>query len=241
MAERIVSFGMILPRPIGAVILDMDGTLHDTEIVYHRALKQAVASVGFSVTDGFCDSLTGIPGKECDLMLQDHLGPDFPLAACNRRFVACRDDILSGGVPLKPGAVEWLDYLAAERIPTAVATSASRATAERHLAQSGLRERLSVVVTRSDVARGKPYPDVFLAAAAVLDVDPVNCLAVEDSVNGIKAAYDAGMMSIMVPDLLVPTADVRRMCVHVVSDLFEVRHITSMHWRPQQAQGSVSL
>jgi len=221
---------MILPSPISAVILDMDGTLHDTEAVYHLALKRAVVAVGFSVSDGFCQSLIGIPGKECDLILQEHLGPSFPLAECNRLYVEHRDGLLSEGIPLKPGAVELLDYLSAEGIPTAVATSATRRSAELHLGRSGLRARLCAVVTRDDVERGKPYPDLFLAAAKALDADPATCLAVEDSIHGIRAAYDAGMMAIMVPDLLLPTADVRLMCVHVAADLHEVREIASKYW-----------
>ncbi|MEF2072537.1 HAD family hydrolase [Consotaella aegiceratis] len=219
-----------LRNPIGAVILDMDGTLHDTEIVYYRALKHAVAATGFSASDSLCRSLIGIPGKECDLILQEHFGSSFPFAECNRLFAEHRDDLLSQGVPLKPGAVELLDDLVAEGIPTAVATSSSRRTAESHLARSGLRNRLATLVTRDDVERGKPYPDLFLTAARMLNILPTACLAVEDSVAGIRAAHSAGMMVVMVPDLVAPTADIRALCVHVASDLHEVREIAVKHW-----------
>jgi beta-phosphoglucomutase-like phosphatase (HAD superfamily) len=89
----------------------MDGTLHDTEVVYHLALKRAVAAVGFEVSDSFCHSLIGIPGTESDLMLQEHLGPSFPFAECDRLYGEYRDSLFAESTPLKTGAVELLDYL----------------------------------------------------------------------------------------------------------------------------------
>jgi HAD superfamily hydrolase (TIGR01509 family) len=213
---------MILPRRLSAVILDMDGTLHDTETVYHAALKQAVSAVGFAVTDAFCHSLIGIPGPESDLMLREHLGPDFPFADYDRHYKQYRDQALSTGVPLKAGAVELVDALVRGGLKTAVATSASRNAANLHLGRSGLGDRLQVVVTRDDVARGKPFPDLFLRAAERLAVSPRDCLAVEDSINGVRAAHAAGMMPVMVPDLIQPNGEVRAMCVRVAPDLHEV-------------------
>jgi HAD superfamily hydrolase (TIGR01509 family) len=216
---------MTLPNPADAVILDMDGTLHDTEWVYHLALKRAVAAVGFAVSDSFCHSLIGIPGRECDLLLQEHLGPDFPFAECDRLYAGHREDLLAEGIRLKSGALELLDFLAARGLPAAVATSASRHAAELHLGRSGLRARLPVVVTRDDVAHGKPHPDLFLEAARAIRVPPGRCLAVEDSFNGIRAAYAAGMMAVMVPDLLTPTPEIRALCVEILSDLHAVRRL----------------
>jgi HAD superfamily hydrolase (TIGR01509 family) len=218
---------MTLPNAVDAVILDMDGTLHDTEWVYHRALKQAVAAVGFSVSDSFCHSLIGIPGAECDRMLREHLGPDFPFAACDSLYAAHREALLADGIRLKPGVLELLDLLALRGLPAAVATSANRGAAERQLGRSGLRARLPVVVTRDDVERGKPHPDLFLEAARAIGVAPGRCLAVEDSFSGIRAAHAAGMMAVMVPDLLTPTPEVRALCVAIVVDLHAVRRLIS--------------
>jgi len=216
---------MTLPNTVDAVILDMDGTLHDTEWVYHRALKLAVAAVGFAVSDSFCHSLIGIPGRECDELLREHLGPDFPFDACDLLYAEHRERLLADGIPLKPGVPELLDFLAGENLPAAVATSASRHAAEQHLGLSGLRARLPVVVTRDDVAHGKPHPDLFLSAARAIGADPARCLAVEDSFNGIRAAHAAGMMAVMVPDLLTPTAEMRALCVAILSDLHAVRQL----------------
>jgi HAD superfamily hydrolase (TIGR01509 family) len=220
---------MTLPKPLSAVVLDMDGTLHDTEGLYHATLKQAVQAVGFAVTDEFCHSLIGIPGAECNAMLREHLGPDFPFADYHRRYLEQLDRAFATTIPLKTGASELLEALTRQGLKMAVATSASRRSAETQLARSGLRTHLPVVVTRDDVARGKPYPDLFLRAASLLDVVPEECLAVEDSLNGIRAAHAAGMMPVMVPDLLVPTAEIRAMCVRIALDLHEVQALIDAH------------
>lgn len=220
---------MTLRNTLRAVILDMDGTLHDTECVYHVAVQQAVQSVGFSVTEAFCHSLIGIPGKECDAMLCEHLGAGFPYAEYRRFYLEHIDRSLAATIPLKPGAVELLQSLAQRGLKTAVATSATRHSAELQLSRSGLRAHLPVVVTRDDVARGKPHPDLFLHAAALLGVPPETCLAVEDSLNGIRAAHAAGMMPVMVPDLLEPTEEIRAICVRIALDLHEVRTLLEEH------------
>lgn len=220
---------MPFPARISAVVFDMDGTLHDTESVYHAALKDAVAAVGFAVTDAFCHSLIGIPGPENDAMLRAHLGPGFPYAEFYRRYEEHRAQRLDAVFPLKPGVPEVLAMLRAHDIAVAVATSASRHAAERDLRRSGLRDEFAVVVTRDDVARGKPYPDVFLRAAALLRVPPQECLAVEDSFNGIRAAHAAGMMPVMVPDLLSPNEEMRMRCAHIAMDLHDLRGLIADH------------
>lgn len=218
---------MKFPNRIGAVVLDMDGTLHDTEAHYHAALKKAVEAVGFVITDAFCHSLIGIPGPESDAMLRAHLGPGFPFAEYGRLYDRHLELSLARGIPLKPGARELLQALVQRHLRVAVATSASRRAAEHHLALSGLRDAFRIVVTRDDVAHGKPHPDLFLQAAMLLGVPPAECVAVEDSFNGIRAAHAAGMMPVMVPDLLIPTDEIRAMCVHVAVDLHELMSLVA--------------
>jgi len=218
---------MRLPKPLKAVILDMDGTLHDTEPVYHAALRKAVAAVGFSVTEGFVHSLIGIPGKETDEMLKAHLGPEFPFDTYDRLYDEYCEALLAEGVRLKPGVTELLDLLDERRLPVAIATSASRRAATLHLMRSGLGARITRVVTRDDVTRGKPHPDPFLAAARLVGAAPEHCLAVEDSFNGVRAAHAAGMMAVMVPDILVPTEEIRALCVTVAADLHAVRGLVA--------------
>ncbi len=113
----------------------------------------------------------------------------------------------------------------------AVATSATRRSADRNLGRSGLLRYFPVVVTRDDVARGKPHPDLFLRAAELLDVPPEECLAVEDLFNGIRAAHGAGMMPVLVPDLLSPTEEIRALCVRIAPDLHGLRALLAEYGR----------
>ncbi|MDZ4317899.1 MAG: HAD family phosphatase, partial [Phenylobacterium sp.] len=123
---------------------------------------------------------------------------------------------------LKAGVIELLDLLDETALPRGIATSSRHQDAEHHLATQDLRQRFHTVVAQGDYARGKPNPDPFLTAAARLGVAPEFCLALEDSHNGVRAAAAAGMMTIMVPDLLDPTEEMRSLCIRIARDLHEV-------------------
>jgi HAD superfamily hydrolase (TIGR01509 family) len=208
---------------IEAVLLDMDGTLLDTERVYLESVTMALGKLGY--TEGVValgHAMVGIPGAECEIMLREHYGDDFPLADLTTAFVATRDAMFRAGIPLKPGAVELLDALQAAGYPLAIVTSSSRRTADEHLALAGIRARFETVLTRDDVARGKPSPDLYLLAASRFALEPRCCLAIEDSNPGVAAAYAAGAITIMVPDIVPPTEDSRGKCAAVLPDLNSV-------------------
>src|SRR6202011_5385800 len=123
----------------------------------------------------------------------------------------------------KLGALELLDTLDQFRLPRAIATSSFRRTVERHLTAHNLMGRFEEIVGHGDYERGKPAPDPFLKAAERLGVEPSLCLALEDSHNGVRSAPSAGMMTVMVPDLLDPTDEIRGLCTFIARDLHEVR------------------
>jgi HAD superfamily hydrolase (TIGR01509 family) len=205
---------------VGAVLLDMDGTLLDTERVYFDSLVAALNSNGYTDdTVALCQAMVGLPGPDCEAMLHARYGEGFPLAEISRAFIANRDEILAAGVPLKHGAVELLDALQAAQCPMAIVTSSSQRTAEAHLQLAGIRHRFETVLTRDDVMRGKPSPDLYLLAASRFGLKPEQCVAVEDSNHGVTAAHAAGAITIMVPDMVTPTDESRARCVAVVSDL----------------------
>ena len=104
-------------------------------------------------------------------------------------------------------------------LPAALCTSSSHRAVERHLGGTGVLERLQAVVAQGDYARSKPSPDPYLTAAARLGLAAADCLAVEDSPNGLRSAHAAGCVTVMVPDLVHPTDEVRKLCDLVVSDL----------------------
>src|SRR6202030_2136360 len=115
--------------------------------------------------------------------------------------------------------LELLDLLDRLRMPRAIATSSSHPTIDHHLSACDLKGRFDAMVGRGDYERGKPAPDPYLRAAELLGIEPHHCLALEDSFNGVRSASSAGMMTIMVPDLLEPTDDIRRLCTMIATDL----------------------
>jgi HAD superfamily hydrolase (TIGR01509 family) len=205
---------------LAAVLLDMDGTLLDTEKVYLQSTFAALNACGYSdgVTE-LCHAMIGIPGPECERMLRNHFGDGFPVDDVNRAFAAHCAEIFEAGLSLKPGAIALLDALDAARMPKAIVTSSSRRTADRHLSLAGIGDRFDAILTRDDVDRGKPSPDLYLLAAARMGAPPRACLAIEDSNPGVAAAHAAGAITIMVPDIVQPSDESRQRCHAVLPDL----------------------
>jgi len=219
-ASDISGFDVTGEWNVSAVLLDMDGTLLDTEKVYFESLIAALHACGYrDDVVALCHAMVGLPGADCERMLLDRYGDDFPLAEINKAFAARRDELFGAGLPLKHGTIELLDALQAIACPFAIVTSSSRRTADEHLALAGIRSRFDTILTRDDVTRGKPSPDLYLLAAARLGVRPERCVAVEDSNHGVTAAHAAGAITIMVPDMVPPTEESRARCAAVLSDL----------------------
>ncbi|WJR81670.1 HAD family phosphatase [Bradyrhizobium sp. NP1] len=198
----------------------MDGTLLDTERVYLQSAIAALNACGYS--DGvieLCHAMIGIPSPDCERMLRNHFGDGFPFDDVNRAFEAHCADIFAAGLPLKRGAIALLDALDAARLPKAIVTSSSRRTTDLHLALAGIDNRFDAILTRDDVSRGKPSPELYLLAAARIGMPPQACLAIEDSNPGVAAAHAAGAITIMVPDIVPPTEETRRRCRAVLPDL----------------------
>lgn len=215
----------MIPTPLSAVIFDKDGLLLDTETVVRTAMFQAAADLGCEMTDALHLSLIGHARDTNDEILMAHFGAAFPLGDYREKCRLYFEDICRDQVPVKPGARELLTFLKDRRVPTAVATSTGRPRSEENLRRTGLAELVGVLVTRNDVHFAKPHPECFLKAASLLGVRSAECLALEDSHNGIRAAHAAGMATIMVPDMLEATPEIRALCVGVVHNLDQVREL----------------
>lgn len=213
---------MSLPRTPKAVVFDMDGLLCDTEVVYRDSMFATAREHGHEMPLSLFKSMIGLPGPSSDRKVLDHFGEDFPLQAFNTRVMEHVDLACEAGIALKAGVIELLDHLDELGLPRAIATSSSHRGVEAHLSRSGIIPRFNTIVARGDYALGKPNPDPFLTAAGRLGVDPRDCLALEDSHNGVRAAAAAGMMTIMVPDLLDPTEEMHGLCIRIAKDLHEV-------------------
>lgn len=204
-----------------AVIFDMDGLLFDSEALFRDAILTAAKELGhsFSVADFL--KLVGLPWAVNQVQLQAHIGPDGDLAAFQAAWIRNYDGVRAT-LALKAGVTEMLALLDQLRLPRAICTSSAHADVEHNLVLHSLQGRFDAVIASGDYARGKPSPDPYLRAAEVLGVVPAACLALEDSHNGVRAAAAAGMQTVMVPDLLPPTPEIRALCAFVARDLHEV-------------------
>jgi HAD superfamily hydrolase (TIGR01509 family) len=214
---------MKLPRPVAGVVFDMDGLLIDTEAVWRDVQMAEAEAQGLDLPLEVVLSLIGRRWQANRRTLQDHFGPDFDVEAYVQATVRRHDAVCRAGVVIKAGVIELLDLLDALGLPRALCTSSDREVVELRLGPNGLLQRFHAVISNEDCTMGKPHPEPYLNAARALGLDPLACLALEDSHSGVRSACAAGMMTVMVPDLLPATAEIEGLCVAVVESLHQVR------------------
>lgn len=186
-----------------AVVFDMDGLMFDTERVDREIWREIVKRRGHEFPDALHDSLVGRSQMDSDRLLSAHFGSEFPLPAVRAEVRARWEKRLtSESLPHKPGLVELLEFLEAVEMPKAVATSTERSKAL--LCLGSFAPRFRALAFGSEVSHPKPAPDLYLLAADRLGIDPRDCLALEDSPVGLAAAHAAGMIAVLVPDLIAP-------------------------------------
>ena len=214
---------MEFPRPVAGVVFDMDGLLIDTEVIWRDVQLAEAEAQGLDLPMAVIQSMIGLPWQVNRRQLRDHFGPDFDVEAYVQATVRRHDAVCEAGVALKTGVIELLDLLDELGLPRAIATSSDREVVDFRLAPIGLLTRFHAVVANEDCTRGKPHPEPYLNAARAMGLDPAHCLALEDSHNGVRSAAAAGMMTVMVPDLLPPTDEIGSLCVAVAETLHHVR------------------
>jgi HAD superfamily hydrolase (TIGR01509 family) len=180
-----------------AIVFDLDGVLVDSEQVWDEVRQRLVADRGRDWPADATTAMQGMSTPEWSGYLGTLVGeaPD----ALARQVIGAMADRYRAHVPLLPGAVGAIRALSG-RWPLALASSSPPELIRVVLAAAGVTDRFRVTVSSEEVARGKPAPDVYLAAAERLGVDPTACVAIEDSANGLRAAAAAGMTVVAVPN-----------------------------------------
>ena len=192
--------------PTKAIIFDMDGLLLDSETVSYETYVDTAKLYGADHEFELYSSMIGLNMVEGISVLRQILPASIDATAFKQEWVEAYRKRLDGPIPLKPGVTKLIDDLAAQRVPMAVATSSQGEKARNMLARAGLARYMAAITGGNEVARGKPAPDVYIASIEKLSCAGVNgaddCIAFEDSENGVNAALAAGLRVIQVPDLL---------------------------------------
>lgn len=193
------------PRVTAAVVFDLDGVLLESEQVWNRAKEELVRERGGRWSERAPRDMMGMSSPEWSRYLRDEAGVDLDPEAISDDVVARVERIYRDRLPWVEGAKQAVERLA-ERWPLGLASSSNREIIDLFLELSGLGDMFAVTVSSEEVERGKPAPDVYLEAARRLEVAPEDCVAVEDSENGIRAARAAGMRVIAMPNSEWPPA-----------------------------------
>lgn len=208
-----------------AVIFDMDGVLLDTERLCMEGWCQAAKKKGISGMEEVFRQCIGLNSNDTRALVLSHYGETFPYEEFRKAVSAWTKTRLKiYGLPVKPGVNKILPALQQAGVPVGLATSTCYSSVIDHLKGAGIIDYFRVIVTGDMIEHSKPEPDIYLLACRKLGVEPALTFAIEDSPNGVRAAYRAGVKPVMVPDLIRPDEEMNRLSVKICNDLVEVMH-----------------
>ena len=205
---------------VRAVIFDMDGTLLDTEKLYMRFWLEAAHRMGYPMRPEHVLHIRSMAAIYAQLLLRREVCPDFDyfaVRALRRELMEAYIDV--HGVEPKPGMRETLEAIKGRGLRIGLATATEEPRARKYLSMVGAEGYFDAITCAAMVSRGKPAPDIYLLAAQRLGVTPGEAIAVEDAPSGIRSAYDAGLIPVMVPDQDQPDEATRALCRAVVPTL----------------------
>lgn len=208
---------------IGAVVFDMDGLMIDSERVVQYSWGVAGKRMGYDHLDEDIYHTLGLNRKGRERFFRQKYGESFPfeyfLEEYRKEYAAY---MKAHGIPPKKGLYQLLSFLKEKNIPLAIATSSSEESAVRSLKELGVYEDFGGYVFGDMVTHSKPHPEIYERACAAIGSIPEETVALEDSVNGIKSAYRAGLIPVMVPDLVRDTREADPLLAARKRDLQEV-------------------
>lgn len=209
---------------IRTIVFDMDGVLINTEALILEAWREVAARIGIKDIDKTLLQCIGITAPETEALFQRTYGKDFPY----QEYKAMSSEIFHAGIkehglPVKPGVYELFDYLKENDYRIGLASSTRKSLVCEQMESIGLLDSFHVIVCGDMVSHSKPHPEIYQKACELLNVSPTDCYAVEDSPNGIRSSHAAGMKPLMVPDLITPDEEIKRLFFKQFKNLLEVR------------------
>jgi len=209
---------------IKLIIFDMDGVMFDTERLAKRFWKEAAKKFNYEINDKIFKETIGLNTVKTKKIYEKYYGDKFPYEEMrNEKIKLEKNYILSKGVSVKEGLFELLKYLKGLKLKIALATSTGRERTELLLNLSGAGKYFDIITCGDEIQNGKPDPDIFLETSHKVNCKPKNCIVLEDSKNGVIAAYRAGMLPIMIPDMIEPEEEIKEMLFKKFNNLREVK------------------
>ena len=208
-----------------AVIFDMDGVIFDSERLVLEGWQEIAAKYGIKGMEEVLPRCLGVNAQATREIFREYYGQDFPYDEYKKEASALFHSRYGNGkLPLKPGVKELLSYMKENGYLVGLASSTRQAIVEQEIRDAGLMPYFDNLVCGDMLKRSKPEPDIYLKACENLDVEPRMAVAVEDSYNGIRSAKRAGMVPVMVPDMVQPDEEMRSLAHKICKDLFEVKN-----------------
>lgn len=209
---------------VRSIVFDMDGVLIDSEALLLKDWKIVADKAGIRDIENTLNQCIGITAPETEALFCKVYGADFPYqkykSMVSEMYYA---ETEKDGLPVKPGVYELFEFLKENNYLIGLASSTREEIVRKEMKSIGLLDAFHAVVCGDMVSKSKPQPDIYLKACELLKVSPARCYAVEDSPNGIRSAFRAGMLPIMVPDLIEPDEELRTLLYKKFDSLLEVR------------------
>ena len=209
---------------LDAIVFDMDGVIFDTETIALRSWQEAADAHNIGDITETAMKCVGRSTVDTLRIFEEAYGDRISIEQmhieCIERF---KEIVRTEGMPVKVGARELLEHLKASDIKVALASSTSYQTVVDELKDADLFKYFRVIVGGDMIEHSKPEPEIYLLACEKLGADPTKCIAVEDSRNGIISASRAGMMPLLVPDILKPDEEMLKLAHAKFDDLLQVK------------------
>ena len=207
-----------------AVIFDMDGVIFDSERLVLKGWKEIAAKYDIEGIEEVLPKCLGVNAQATREIFWEYYGQEFPYDEYKKEASALFHSRYGNGrLPLKPGVRELLSYLKEEGYLVGLASSTRQAIVEQEITDAGLLPYFDDLVCGDMLKKSKPEPDIYLKACKNLNVNPRMAIAVEDSYNGIRSAKRAGMVPVMVPDMVQPDEEMKTLAHVICQDLFAVK------------------
>lgn len=208
-----------------AVIFDMDGVLLDSESICDRTWAMAFEEMGLKYNPNIINLCRGCNKNDTLQILKKEFGEDFDALKYTERTSQLFFQIeKEEGIPLMPYVKKCLEYLS-KKYTLALASSTGEVHVKRQLAKAGIIDYFKTLTCGNMVEHSKPEPDIYLKACASIGIKPSECAGIEDSPNGIKSSFRAGLKTIMVPDKIQPDSEIKKLCFKVCKSLKEVMEL----------------